>query len=57
MIDIFVKHEFLNDLDAQSDFEKILSQKSWSSRTILAILSEKYRENCTALKRHLGHFH
>ena len=57
MIDIFVKYEFLNDLDAQSDFEKILSQKSWSSRTILAILSEKYRENCTALKRHLGHFH
>ena len=41
MIDILLKHiicyEFLNDLDAQSDFEKKLSQKSWSSRTILIL--------------------
>ena len=42
MIDILRKihptiwiFEFLNNLDAQRDFDKILSQKIWSSRTIL----------------------
>ena len=41
MIDILLKyilwHESLNDLDAESDFDKRLSQKSWSSRTILIL--------------------
>ena len=40
--DILLKYtllnEFLNDLDAQSDFDKKLSQKNWSSRTILILL-------------------
>ena len=39
MIDILrkyiLRYEFLNNLDAQRDFDKILSQKIWSSRTIL----------------------
>ena len=42
MIDILLKtivwYKFLNDLDAQSDFDKKkLSQKKWSSRTILIL--------------------
>ena len=41
MIDILLKYilcnDFLNVLDAQGDFDKILSQKSWSSRTILIL--------------------
>ena len=41
MIDILLKYivwyEFLDDLDAQSDFDKKLSEKSWSSRTILIL--------------------
>ena len=42
MIDILLKYilwyEFLNDLDAESDFIKKLSQKSGSSRTILILI-------------------
>ena len=41
MIDILLKYilwyEFWNNLDAQSDFEKKLSQKNWSSRIILIL--------------------
>ena len=41
MIDILLKYilwyESLNDLDAQRDFDKTLSQKSWSSKTILIL--------------------
>ena len=41
MIDILLKYilwyEFLNDLDAQRDFDKNLVTKSWSSWAILIL--------------------
>ena len=41
MIDILLWYilwyEFLNDLDANSDFEKEILTKNWSSRTILIL--------------------
>ena len=41
MIDILLKYipwyESLNDLDSQNDFDKKLSQKSRSSRTVLIL--------------------
>ena len=41
MIDILLKyilwHEFVNDLNAQSDFDKSFVTKSWPSGTILIL--------------------
>ena len=41
MIDILLKYilryEFLNNLDAQSDFDTNCHEKSWSSRTIFIL--------------------
>ena len=43
MIDILLKcillYDFLKDLDAQRDFDKNFVTKSWSSRTIIKVLT------------------
>ena len=41
MIDILLKYilwyEYFNDVEAQSDFDKKIVTKNWSSRTILIL--------------------